>query len=75
MDPMIRIRIHPKMTWIRNTGFLLRGLTAEIRPFRDQRFLAKKGGVYGTAESRIFHRTPAGHTAERKTRRKRNRGC
>ncbi len=33
------------------------------------------GGVYSTAESGIFHRTPAGHTAERKTRRKRNRGC
>jgi hypothetical protein len=31
--------------------------------------------LYGTAESRIFHRTPAGHTAERKTRRKRNRSC
>ncbi len=31
--------------------------------------------LYGTAECRIFHRTPAGHTAERKTRRKRNRGC
>ncbi len=31
--------------------------------------------VYGTAESRIFHRTPAGHTADKKTRRKRNRGC
>jgi hypothetical protein len=31
--------------------------------------------LYGTAESRIFHQTPAGHTAERKTRRKRNRGC
>ncbi len=22
MDPRIRIRIHPKMSWIRNTGFL-----------------------------------------------------
>jgi hypothetical protein len=33
------------------------------------------GQLYGTAESRIFHRTPAGHTAEKKTRRKRNRGC
>ncbi len=32
-------------------------------------------GLYGTAESRIFHRTPAGHTAEKKMRRKRNRGC
>jgi hypothetical protein len=21
MDPRIRIRIHPKMSWIRNTGF------------------------------------------------------
>ncbi len=31
--------------------------------------------MYGTAESRIFLRTPAGHTAERKTKRKRNRGC
>ncbi len=33
------------------------------------------GCVYGTAESRIFYRTPAGYTAEKKTRRKRNRGC
>jgi hypothetical protein len=33
------------------------------------------GGLYGTAESRIFHRTPAEHTAEKKTRRKRNRSC
>jgi hypothetical protein len=31
--------------------------------------------LYCTAESRIFHRTPTGYTAERKTRRKRNRGC
>ncbi len=29
------------------------------------------GGVYGTAESRTFYRTPAGYTAEKKTRRKR----
>jgi hypothetical protein len=33
------------------------------------------GGVYGTAISRIFYRTPAGYTAKKKTRRKRNRGC
>jgi hypothetical protein len=31
--------------------------------------------VYGTAESRTFYRTPAGYTADKKTRRKRNRGC
>ncbi len=31
--------------------------------------------LYGTAKSRIFHRTPAGYTAKKKTRRKRNRGC
>jgi hypothetical protein len=31
--------------------------------------------VYGTAESRTFYRTPAGYTVEKKTRRKRNRGC
>jgi hypothetical protein len=31
--------------------------------------------LYGTAESRIFYQTPAGYTAEKKTRRKRNRGC
>ncbi len=33
------------------------------------------GGVYGAAKSRIFYRTPAGYTAKKKTRRKRNRGC
>ena len=31
------------------------------------------GGAYGTARSRIFYRTPAGYTAKKKTRRKRNR--
>jgi hypothetical protein len=31
--------------------------------------------LYGTARSRIFYRTPAGYTAKKKTRRKRNRGC
>ncbi len=31
--------------------------------------------MYSTAESRIFYLTPDGRTAERKTRRKRNRGC
>ncbi len=29
------------------------------------------GGVYGTAKSRIFYRTPARYTAKEKTRRKR----
>ncbi len=32
------------------------------------------GGVYGTARSGIFYRTPAGYTTKEKTRRKRNRG-
>jgi hypothetical protein len=31
--------------------------------------------LYGTAESRTFYRTPAGYTADRKTRRKRNVVC
>ena len=31
------------------------------------------GGVYGTAWNGIFYRTPAGYTAKKKTRRKRNR--
>ncbi len=31
--------------------------------------------LYGTAESRTFYLTPAGYTADKKTRRKRNRGC
>ncbi len=35
----------------------------------------KKFAVYGIAESRIFHRTPAGYTADKKTRRKRTGGC
>jgi hypothetical protein len=30
--------------------------------------------MYGTAESRTFYGTPVGYTAEKKTRRKRNRG-
>ncbi len=46
-------------------------------PFKYQFFRWRHFALvlYGTAESRIFHRTPAGHTAEKKTRRKRNRGC
>ncbi len=31
--------------------------------------------LYGATKSRIFYRTPAGYTAKKKTRRKRNRGC
>jgi hypothetical protein len=33
------------------------------------------GGVFCTAMCEIFYRTPAGYTADRKTRRKRNVGC
>jgi hypothetical protein len=31
MDPRIRIRIHPKMSWIRNTGCNIRGRDSASR--------------------------------------------
>jgi hypothetical protein len=34
MDPRIRIRIHIKMSWIRNTGETLRVLNAVLRSRR-----------------------------------------
>ncbi len=36
---------------------------------------ARSGECTALLKAEFFHRTPAGHTAESKTRRKRNRGC
>jgi hypothetical protein len=70
----ILIFTHPGFR-ILDPGSQILDLGAWIQKQQQKRGEKKKLVVYGTAESRIFHRTPAGSTADKKTRRKRNRGC
>jgi hypothetical protein len=37
MDPLIRIRIHTKMSWIRNTGEDSQNILCAVRTTKDKR--------------------------------------
>ncbi len=50
MDPRIRIRIHPKMSWIRNTAFFYEGSTTFIRATSRNKLLSSPSNSW-----RIFH--------------------
>jgi hypothetical protein len=44
MDPRIRIRIHPKMSWIRNTGEKGEGKECDERAFEEDGDVSGGGG-------------------------------